>query len=131
MLHAEGAIPQSPPRWTSKSVRQLATTLQGMGHIVSRQLVAELLAAAGYSLQANRKTREGPAHPDRDAQFRYINQQVRRGQAARQPVVSVDTKKKELVGDFSKVVARSGLRMMPTFPPPPLPFRTLGLPQYG
>ncbi len=92
--------PQSPLRWTAKSVRQLATTLQGMGHTVSRQLVGELLAAAGYSLQANRKTREGPAHPDRDAQFRYINQQVRRCQAARQPVISVDTKKKELVGNF-------------------------------
>ena len=92
--------PQSRLRWTAKSVRQLATTLQAMGHTVSRQLVAELLAAAGYSLQANRKTREGPAHPDRDAQFRYINQQVRRCQAARQPVISVDTKKKELVGDF-------------------------------
>ena len=92
--------PMSPLRWTSKSVRQLATTLQRMGHQVSRQLVAELLAAAGYSLQANRKTREGPSHPDRDAQFRYINQQVRRFQAAGQPVISVDTKKKELVGDF-------------------------------
>ena len=71
-----------------------------MGHAVSRQLVAELLAAAGYSLQANRKTREGTTHPDRDAQFRYITQQVRRFQAAAQPVISVDTKKKELVGDF-------------------------------
>ena len=92
--------PMSPLRWTSKSVRQLAATLQRMGHQVSRQLVAELLAAAGYSLQANRKTREGPSHPDRDAQFRYINQHVRRVQAASQPVISVDTKKKELVGDF-------------------------------
>jgi hypothetical protein len=92
--------PMSPLRWTSKSVRQLAVTLQRMGHQVSHQLVAELLAGAGYSLQANRKTREGPSHPDRDAQFRYINQQVRRVQAARQPVISVDTKKKELVGDF-------------------------------
>jgi len=92
--------PESPLRWTSKSVRQLAAALQGMGHAVSRQLVAELLAAAGYSLQANRKTREGAKHPDRDAQFRSINQQVRRFQAAAQPVISVDTKKKELVGDF-------------------------------
>ena len=92
--------PESPLRWTSKSVRQLAGALQDMGHAVSRQLVAELLAAAGYSLQANRKTREGAKHPDRDAQFRYINQQVRRFQAAGQPVISVDTKKKELVGDF-------------------------------
>jgi len=92
--------PMSPLRWTSKSVRHLAERLQRMGHQVSRQLVAELLTAAGYSLQANRKTREGSFHPDRDAQFRYINQQVRRFQAARQPVISVDTKKKELVGDF-------------------------------
>ena len=92
--------PMSPLRWTSKSVRQLAATLQRMGHQVSHQLVAELLAGAGYSLQANRKTREGPSHPDRDAQFRYINQQVRRVQGAGQPVISVDTKKKELVGDF-------------------------------
>jgi hypothetical protein len=92
--------PMSPLRWTSKSVRQLAAMLQRMGHHVSHQLVAELLAGAGYSLQANRQTREGPSHPDRDAQFRYINQQVRRIQAAGQPVISVDTKKKELVGDF-------------------------------
>jgi DDE family transposase len=92
--------PMSPLRWTSKSVRHLAAGLQQMGHQVSRQLVAELLAAAGYSLQANRKTREGTAHPDRDAQFRHINEQVRRFQALRQPVISVDTKKKELVGDF-------------------------------
>jgi hypothetical protein len=92
--------PESPLRWTSKSVRQLAAALQGLGHAVSRQLVAELLAAAGYSLQANRKTREGTKHPDRDAQFRYISRQVRQFQAAAQPVISVDTKKKELVGDF-------------------------------
>jgi transposase len=92
--------PMSPLRWTTKSVRHLAESLQRMGHQVSRQLVAELLAVAGYSLQANRKTREGTAHPDRDAQFRYINTRVRRFQAAAQPVISVDTKKKELVGDF-------------------------------
>jgi Rhodopirellula transposase DDE domain len=92
--------PMSPLRWTSKSVRHLATSLQRMGHQVSRQLVTELLAVAGYSLQGNRKTREGSSHPDRDAQFRYINQQVRQFQAAPQPVISVDTKKKELVGDF-------------------------------
>jgi hypothetical protein len=92
--------PMAPLRWTTKSVRQLATALQAMGHVVSRQLVAELLDRAGYSLQGNRKTREGTRHPDRDAQFRYINQQVRRTQARGQPVISVDTKKKELVGDF-------------------------------
>jgi len=74
--------PESPLRWTSKSVRQLAGALQGMGHAVSRQLVAELLAAAGYSLQANRKTREGTRHPDRDAQFRSITRQVRQAPGA-------------------------------------------------
>ena len=92
--------PQSPLRWTSKSVRKLAVELRAMGHCVSHQLVVELLCAAGYSLQANRKSRERANHPDRDAQFRYINQQIRRFQTAAEPVISVDTKKKELVGNF-------------------------------
>ena len=92
--------PESALRWTAKSTRHLARTLRSLGHRVSHQLVAELLTAAGYSLQANRKTREGPPHPDRDAQFRHILTQVRHFQAAGQPVISVDTKKKELVGDF-------------------------------
>lgn len=92
--------PQSPLRWTSKSVRRLAEELKAMGHEASHRLVADLLQASGYSLQANRKTLDGPQHPDRDAQFRYINEQVRRCQELGQPAVSVDTKKKELVGDF-------------------------------
>ena len=92
--------PDSPLRWTSKSVRHLATELQTMGHAVSYRLVKDLLHAAGYSLQANRKTREGPQHPDRDAQFRYLNDQVQRFQRQHRPTISVDTKKKELVGDF-------------------------------
>ena len=92
--------PESPLRWTSKSVRRLATELQAMGHEVSYRLVKDLLHAAGYSLQANRKTREGPQHPDRDAQFRYLNEQVRRFQRQHRPTLSVDTKKKELIGDF-------------------------------
>jgi len=92
--------PESPLRWTSKSVRTLAVQLQSMGHPVSHRMVAELLHEAGYSLQGNRKTLEGSSHPDRDAQFRYINRQVRRFQRLRQPVISVDAKKKELVGDF-------------------------------
>ena len=71
-----------------------------MGHTISHEGVARLLRQAGYSLQANRKTTEGKAHPDRNAQFEHINRRVRRHQAARQPVISVDTKKKELVGDF-------------------------------
>lgn len=92
--------PMSSLRWTSKSVRHLSEELQSLGHDVSHRLVADLLHECGYSLQANRKTREGSRHPDRDAQFHYINDQVRRFQKRRQPVVSVDTKKKELVGDF-------------------------------
>ena len=119
--------PQSPLRWTSKSVRQLAAALQGLGHTVSRQLVAELLAAAGYSLQANRKTREGPNHPDRDAQFRYINQQVRRFQRAAQPVISVDTKKKELVGDFKN----AGRQWRPKGDPEPVRVHDFLIPERG
>jgi len=92
--------PQSSLRWTSKSVRTLAKSLQGMGHEVSRTLVAELLRELGYSLQANSKAKEGSNHPDRDARFRYINRRVKEFQRRTQPVVSVDTKKKELVGDF-------------------------------
>src|SRR6266478_1627517 len=92
--------PESPLRWTCKSVRRLAQALQAQGHQVSRTLVAELLNAAGYSLQANRKTKEGDSHPDRDAQFSRINTQVAAALAEKQPVISVDTKKKELVGDF-------------------------------
>ena len=92
--------PQSPLRWTSKSVRRLSAELAEGGHTASHRLVAKLLMDRGYSLQANRKTREGPQHPDRDAQFRYINELVRRHQKQGQPAISVDTKKKELVGDF-------------------------------
>src|SRR5215470_7400859 len=92
--------PESPLRWTCKSVRRLAQALQAQGHQVSRTLVGELLYAAGYSLQANRKTKEGDSHPDRDAQFARINTQVAAALAEKQPVISVDTKKKELVGDF-------------------------------
>ena len=92
--------PDSPLRWTAKSVRTLAATLRAQGHDVSHTLVAELLHALGYCLQANQKTREGPGHPDRDAQFRYLTRHVRAFQRAHQPAISVDAKKKELVGDF-------------------------------
>lgn len=92
--------PESPLRWTCKSTRQLSAALHGMGHKIGRQKVSELLADLGYSLQANRKVREGSCHPDRDAQFRYIYKQVKAFQQSNQPVISVDTKKKELVGDF-------------------------------
>ena len=92
--------PDSPLRWTSKSVRTLAVALEALGHHVSHTVVAELLHHLGYSLQANAKTREGHQHPDRDAQFRYVADTVQRAQRRRQPTISVDTKKKELIGDF-------------------------------
>jgi transposase len=92
--------PESPLRWTCKSVRKLALQLREQGHQVSYQLVSELLHDLGYSLQANRKTREGGDHPDRDAQFEHVNAQAEAFLAAGEPVVSVDAKKKELVGDF-------------------------------
>jgi hypothetical protein len=90
--------PESPLRWTCKSTRQIADTLTAAGHPVSDRTTAALLRTAGYSLQANAKTREGRQHPDRDAQFRHINDAVRRFLRAGDPVLSVDTKKKELVG---------------------------------
>ena len=94
--------PQSPLRWTCKGVRKLAAALGQMGHQVSHQWVAVALEALGYRLQANRKTREGDDHPDRDAQFAHINHTAQAFLAAGEPVISVDAKKKELVGDFKK-----------------------------
>jgi Rhodopirellula transposase DDE domain len=96
----ERGDPMSPLRWTCKSLRQLAAELVARGHQISRTVVGELLKAQRFSLQANSKTNEGGDHPDRDAQFRYINQSVTTALATQQPVISVDTKKKELVGDF-------------------------------
>jgi len=92
--------PMSALRWTSKSTRTLAGELTAQGHRVSSSTVGQLLRTAGYSLQANVKVREGSAHHDRDAQFRYLNEQVADHQRSGAPVVSVDTKKKELVGDY-------------------------------
>jgi hypothetical protein len=92
--------PMSPLRWTCKSLRNLATELNRLGFPVSHRLVGDLLAEMGYSLQANRKTTEGASHPDRDAQFSHISQRTMSFQASGLPVISVDTKKKELVGDF-------------------------------
>jgi hypothetical protein len=95
--------PESPLRWTSKSAAKLAAALREMGHDVVDRTVLRLLKAQGYSLLANKKTREGASHPDRDAQFAHINQTVADAIAAGQPVISVDTKKRELVGDFKAV----------------------------
>jgi transposase len=92
--------PESPLRWTAKSVRQLAAALRELGHRVHFASVAKLLRALGYSLQSNRKAKEGASHPDRDAQFEHSNATAKAAIDAGQPVISVDTKKKELVGDF-------------------------------
>src|SRR4051794_4641527 len=92
--------PMSPLRWTCKSTTQLAKELTRRGHPVSPSTVGRLLRAAGYSLQGNRKTKEGSDHPDRNAQFEHINATVKTFQEHGQPVISVDTKKKELVGEF-------------------------------
>ena len=92
--------PMRALRWTSKSLRHLSQALQGQGHTVCPHVIADCLRELGYSLQANRKTREGSGHMDRDAQFQYINEQAKSFLAADEPVISVDTKKKELVGNF-------------------------------
>lgn len=95
--------PESPLRWTSKSAAKLAEALREMGHEVVDRTVLRLLKAKGYSLQANRKTREGAQHPDRDAQFQHINQTVAAALDAGEPAISIDSKKRELVGDFKAV----------------------------
>jgi len=97
----ERGDPETPLRWTCKSTRMLAEQLTRRKHRISHMKVAHLLHAQGYSLQSNRKTEEGRDHPDRDAQFRYINAQVKRAMAKGTPVISVDTKKKELVGNYA------------------------------
>ena len=94
--------PESPLRWTTKSTRHLATELSGMGHSVSHDVVAKILHSLGYSLQGTRKKLEGSQHPDRDDQFRYVNELATEFLAAGDPVISVDTKKKELVGRFAQ-----------------------------
>ena len=119
--------PQSPVRWTSRSTRRLARELQTLGHNVSSHLVADLLHASGCSLQLNQKTREGTTHPDRDAQFRYLNAEVVRHQSRYQAVISVDTKKKELVGDFKN----GGREWRPRGEPEPVRVHDLLIPQKG
>jgi hypothetical protein len=108
--------PESPLRWTCKSTAQLADALTGQRHPVSPRTVATLLKGAGYSLQANRKTREGTAHPDRDAQFRHLSRVITASHQHGQPTISVDTKKKELVGDFKN----GGREWRPTGQPQPV-----------
>jgi transposase len=95
--------PESPLRWTSKSAAKLAVALAERGFAISDRTVLRILKRLGYSLQANKKTREGAQHPDRDAQFEHINQTVTQALAAGEPVISVDAKKRELIGDFKAV----------------------------
>ena len=92
--------PETPLRWTRKGLRVLAAELERAGHKVSPKIVMRLLKRLGYSLQSNKKSKEGGSHPDRGAQFEFINEQAQVFQAKGFPVISVDAKKKELVGDF-------------------------------
>jgi transposase len=119
--------PESPLRWTCKSVRQLAAELQRLGHQTSHRMVAELLHEMDYSLQANRKTLEGSSHPDRDAQFHHISDRIRKFQADRQPVISVDTKKKELVGEFKN----NGRELRPQGDPEKVRVHDFVIPELG
>jgi Rhodopirellula transposase DDE domain len=119
--------PQSPLLWTNKSMRKLAGALCDMGHQIGRTLVGDLLHKLGYRLQGNRKTREGSHHPDRDAQFHYINGQVKAALAAGQPAISVDTKKKELVGDFKN----AGREWHPQGTPPEVRVHDFIIPALG
>ena len=119
--------PDAPLRWTSKSVRMLAAELGRMGHQASRNLVATLLHDLGYSLQANRKTLEGADHPDRDAQFAHLNARVAEQLAAGEPAISVDTKKKELVGPFKN----GGREWQPTGQPEAVRVHDFVIPELG
>jgi len=119
--------PESPLRWTCKSVRKLANELNRLGHRTSHRMVAELLRELGYSLQANRKTLEGSSHADRDQQFQHINQQVTQLLNKRQPVISVDTKKKELVGNFKN----NGVELRPKGDPEKVRVHDFVIPELG
>jgi transposase len=113
--------------WTAKSLRNLAAGLRELGHRISHNVVADLLRGLGYSLQANRKTREGTNHPDRNAQFGYINKKVKQALAAGEPAISVDTKKKELVGDFKN----GGREYHPKGQPEPVRVHDFVIPELG
>jgi len=119
--------PEAPLLWTAKSLRNLAAGLQALGHRIGHNVVGDLLREMGYSLQANRKTREGSRHPDRDAQFGYINRQVTAALAEDQPAISVDTKKKELVGDFKN----GGREYRPKGEPEPVRVHDFLIPELG
>jgi DDE family transposase len=119
--------PMAPLLWTAKSLRKLAGGLRELGHRICHNVVADLLRDMGYSLQANRKTLEGANHPDRDAQFDYINAQVKQALAAGEPAISVDTKKKELIGDFKN----AGREYRPKGQPEPVRVYDFLIPELG
>jgi Rhodopirellula transposase DDE domain len=119
--------PQAPLLWTSRSLRNLAEALQAMGHRIGHNVVADLLRQLNYSLQGNRKTREGSDTPDRDAQFHYINAQVTAALEAGGPAISVDTKKKELVGDFKN----AGRELRTKGDPEPVRVHDFKIPELG
>ena len=119
--------PESPLRWTTKSVRKLAAELRREGHAVSHQTISGLLHGLGYSLQANRKTLEGTSHPDRDAQFTHLDEAVQLQLALGEPVISVDTKKKKLVGPF----LNGGRELHPKGGPEPVRMHDFVIPELG
>jgi hypothetical protein len=119
--------PEAPLLWTSRSLRNLADALRTMGHEIGHNVVGDLLRQLNYSLQSNRKTKEGTHNPDRDAQFGYINSQVKAALALDQPAISVDTKKKELVGDFKN----AGRELRPKGQPEPVRVHDFKIPELG
>jgi len=119
--------PQAPLLWTSRSLRNLAEALRTMGHRIGHNVVADLLRTLNYSLQGNRKTREGSQTPDRDAQFNYINAQVTAALEAGEPAISVDTKKKELVDDFKN----AGRELRPKGNPESVRVHDFKIPELG
>ena len=119
--------PESPLRWTCRSVRNLEAELKNQGHAVSHQVVADLLHELDYSLQANRKTNEGASHPDRNAQFEYVNNKVKQYLGGKEPVISVDTKKKELIGDFKN----TGKELRPKGDPEEVRVYDFLIPEFG
>jgi hypothetical protein len=119
--------PEAPLLWTSRSLRNLAVALRAMGHKIGHNVVGDLLRQLNYSLQSNRKTKEGSHNPDRDAQFGYINTQVKAALEAGQPAISVDTKKKELVGDFKN----AGRELRPKGQPEPVRVHDFKIPELG
>jgi hypothetical protein len=119
--------PEAPLLWTSRGLRNLADALRAMGHRIGHNVVADLLRELNYSLRGNRKTREGTHNPDRDAQFGYINAKVAEALAAGEPAISVDTKKKELVGDFKN----AGRELRPKGHPEPVRVHDFKIPELG